>query len=109
MKALNLAGAVAIALTLGTTMALAQSQPSVGDGTNTKPLATTTPGYNIGTGSAHVGDGTTGKALATTTPGYSIGTGSARIGDGSNTKPLSTTTPGYSTGTASAHKKPAQN
>ena len=81
MKALNLAGAVAIALTFGTTMALAQS---VGDGSNTKPLSTKTPGYNVGTGSA-------------------------RIGDGSNAKPLSTTTPGYSTGTAAAHKKSTGN
>lgn len=109
MKALNLAGAAAIALTFGTTMALAQSQPQVGDGSNTKPMSTTTPGYNIGTGSAHVGGGGDTKPVPTTTPGYNVGTGSAQIGDGSNTRPLSTTTPGYSTGTAAAHKKPAQN
>jgi len=78
MKALNLAGAAAIALTFGATVALAQ--PRVGDGSNTKPITTTTPGYSTGTASAHVGDG-------------------------SNTRPISPTTPGYSTGTASAQKK----
>lgn len=103
MKALNLAGAVAIALTFGTTMALAQ-QGHVGDGSNTKPIPTTTPGYSVGTGSAHVGDGSNSKQISPTTPGYSVGTGSAQVGDGSNLKAAPTTTPGYSVGTGSAKK-----
>lgn len=106
MKALNLASAVAIALTFGTTVALAAN---VGDGSNTKPISPTTPGYNVGTGSAHVGDGTNTKPISPATPGYSVGTGSAHAGDGTNLKPAPTTTPGYNVGTGSAKKKKSGN
>jgi hypothetical protein len=77
MNALNLAGVAAIALTFGATVALAQ--PHIGDGSNTKPIAPTTPGYNVGTGSAHIGDGSNYKPVPQTTPGYSLGTGSAHV------------------------------
>jgi len=88
MKVLNLAGAAAIALTFSATVALAQ--PHIGDGSNTKPISPTTPGYNVGTGSAHIGDGSNYKPVPSTTPGYSIGTGSAHVGHGKKSvKPVS--------------------
>jgi len=93
MKALNLAGAVAVALTFGATVALAQ--PHIGDGSNTKTISPTTPGYSVGTGSAHIGDGSNYKPVPSTTPGYSIGTSSAHAGHsahaahGKNLKPAS--------------------
>ena len=99
MRALKLAGASAIAVTFGATLALAQ--PQIGDGSNFKPAPLTTPGYNVGTGSAHIGDGSNTKAISPTTPGYSVGTGSAQVGHhavhGKNVKHVS------------AKKKPATN
>jgi hypothetical protein len=134
MKALSVAGALAVAMTFGTTMALAQSSPQLGDGTNSpaiskatpgynvgtsaaqlgdgsnfKPIPKTTPGYGLGNGAAQLGDGSNFKPIPKTTPGYSLGNGSAQLGDGSNTPGLSTTTPGYSVGTGSAQKSDAQN
>ena len=74
MKALSVAGALAAAITFGTAMALAQTGPRIGDGTNSPPVPPTTPGYNIGTGSAHLGDGRNTQPVSSATPGYSIGT-----------------------------------
>ena len=99
MKALKLAGAAAIAVTFGTTLALAQ--PQIGDGSNFKPAPTTTPGYNVGTGSAHVGDGSNTHPISPTTPGYSVGTGSAHVGHH--------TAHGKPVKHVSAQKKPATN
>ena len=74
MKALSLAGALAIAMTFGTAMALAQTGPQIGDGKNsiTPPYP-----YNVGGGAAHVGDGSNSGPVPT--PYYS-GTGSAAKG-----------------------------
>jgi hypothetical protein len=74
MKALCVAGALAVAMTFGTALAEAQTSPQVGDGNNSPPISTKTPGYNLGTGAAHVGDGTNTKPMSTTTPGYNVGT-----------------------------------
>jgi len=79
MKALKLAGTAAIALTFGATVALAQ--PHIGDGSNTKPISPTTPGYSTGSAAAQIGDGSNYKPVPTTTPGYSIGTSSAHVGN----------------------------
>jgi hypothetical protein len=78
MTALKLAGAAAIALTFGATVALAQ--PRIGDGSDFKPAPTTTPGYNVGTGAAHIGDGSNTKPISPTTPGYSDGSAAAQVG-----------------------------
>jgi hypothetical protein len=83
MKALRVAGAFAVAMAFGTAMALAQSVPHIGDGSNSNPISTKTPGYSVGTGSAHVGDGSSSnylknQQLLRTEPGYSIGGSSAR-------------------------------
>lgn len=95
MKALSVAGALAVAMAFGTAMALAQSVPQIGDGSNSHPVSTKTPGYNVGTGSAHVGDGSganylKNQQLLRTEPGYSIGGGSSRKDASSTYKQNST-------------------
>jgi hypothetical protein len=77
MKSLNIAGALAIALTLGSAAALAQT---VGDGKNS---VTPPNSYSVGNGAAHIGDGTNTKLIPDQ---YSAGNGAAHIGDGTNTK-----------------------
>ena len=83
MKAMSLTGVLAVALTFGSAIALAQTGPRVGDGSN----SVTPPSmYNSGGAAAHVGDGTTsGQAPYS----YNVGEGAAHVGDGSNsTTPL---------------------
>ena len=103
MKSLSFAGALAIAMTFGTTLALAQTGPTVGDGKNS---ITPAYPYNSGGAAAQIGDGSNTTKIPTTTPGYNVGTGSAQVGDGSNTKPVSTLTPGYSVGVGTTPKGP---
>jgi len=88
MEAMRLAGAAAIALSFGATMALAQPGPHLGDGSNTKPIQTTTPGYSVGAGSARVGGGSDSGANLSILPQYDISSGSARVGGGSNAHPI---------------------
>jgi len=104
MKILSLSGAFAIALGLSTTIAFAQTGPRLGDAANTKPIPTTTPGYNSGAGSAHVDDAIDPGLAGIHAPEYNISGGSARVAGGSNSKPVGTTTPGYSVGTGSSLK-----
>lgn len=65
MKAMSLAGAVAIALTFSTAAALAQSGPHVGDGKNSlDPYTGQAPyAYDVGSGAAHVGNGANSKLV----------------------------------------------
>jgi len=75
MKALGISGTLAVFVTFGTTMAVAQA----GDGTNS---ITPQSQYSFGKGAAYVGDGSDPHYLEDQQrlllePGYSIGTGSA--------------------------------
>jgi hypothetical protein len=83
MKPLSVAGAFAVAMAFGTGIALAQSVPHIGDGSNSRSMSTKTPGYSVGTDSAHISDGSSpdylkNKHSIQIEPGYSIGTGSAQ-------------------------------
>ena len=78
MKPLVTTAMFVTALTLGTTMAFAQSGAQLGDGHN----LTVPPNSWSGGAAAHVGDGSDPNYLKTqqeltTEPGYSIGTGDA--------------------------------
>jgi hypothetical protein len=81
MKPLSIAAALAVALTLGTAMAVAQTGPGahVGDGHN----SVTPPNpYGVAGGAARIGDGSDPGFAQTqrelrTEPGYSVGGGSA--------------------------------
>jgi len=79
MKALNLFGALVVALPCMATAAFAQSGAHLGDGSNTTPPAATTPGYNVGTGSAQLGDGSNSKPESPATPGYNVGTAQSLV------------------------------
>lgn len=79
MKALSIAGALVVALAFGATMAVAQTGPRLGDGSNS---VTPQYQYNVGGGAANIGDGSDPNFLKNqqqlqSEPGYSIGTGSA--------------------------------
>ncbi|HUB44519.1 MAG TPA: hypothetical protein VMB73_06005 [Acetobacteraceae bacterium] len=83
MKSYIMAGAAAIALTLGSGVVHAAV---AGSGTNpdyaqNQPGLRATSSYRIETGEAHVGDGSDPSYY---TPRYSGGTGAARVGDGSD-------------------------
>jgi len=103
--------ALGLAMTAG--VALAQTGPTIGGPNSpaTQQQLMNSPGYNVGTGSAHIG-GPTSPAIQQqlmNSPGYSVGTGSAHIGG--PTSPAAEqqlqNTPGYSIGTGSAKSWPA--
>jgi len=106
MKALSIAVALPIALTLGTGIALAQSAPHLVDGKNT---TTPHPQYKVGSSSAHIG-----QSWKPAPYSYDIGGGSAKVGDGSDPNYLKNQqhlrdAGGYSIGSGSARKSGGNN
>jgi len=83
-----IAGVVAVAWAMGSVAALAQSTPSVGDGSSsgynkTQQQLLNSPGYSTGTASASVGDGSgpdysKNQQRLAKSPGFSTGTASAK-------------------------------
>ena len=80
MNTLRFAGAVAVAVALGTVAAMAQSGPRVGDGSN----SVTAPYSYSGGAAAKVGDGSNTTAVPFS---YNVGGGAAHVGDDTDTKP----------------------
>lgn len=86
MNATIIAGAAALALTLGTGIANAAAVGSGGTPGYQQhwQQLQTEPGYNIGTGAAAVGDGSNPGYFGTqrelqSAPGYSVNGGAARV------------------------------
>jgi hypothetical protein len=103
---------VALGLTMTAAVALAQTGPNIGGPTSpaTQQQLLNTPGYNVGTGSAHIGGPTSAatQQQLLNAPGYNIGTGSAHIGGPTSAAAQQQliNTPGYSVGTGSSRSWP---
>ena len=113
IRSITAAAGVALGLAMTAGVALAQTGPTIGGPTNpaTQRQLMNSPGYNVGTGSAHIGgpNGPATQQQLMNSPGYNVGTGSAQIGGPNSpaTERQLQNAPGYSIGTGASKSWPA--
>ncbi len=104
--------ALGLAMTAGVALAQTSNGPTIG-GPNSPAVQQqlmNSPGYNVGTGSAHIGgpNSPATQQQLMNSPGYNIGTGAAHIGG--PTSPAAQqqleNEPGYTVGTGSSKSWP---